>query len=102
MRKAWDTICSKDPEKYCQGSGRKRSSLAGNGCKTCKKVPVEVERLVPTEVEKKTCGVGGPGGPVHDGRGASMKEYHVAIMNKRTPMKGRKSFAAKQFKLNLD
>ena len=92
MRKAWDTICSKDPEKYCKGSGRK----TGNGCKTCKKVPVEVERMVPTEVEKKTCGVGGPGGPVHDGRGASMKEYHVAIRNKRRPMKGRKSFAAKQ------
>ena len=53
------------------------------GCLTCKKVPVEMKRLVPTEVEKKACGVVGHGGAVHDGRGASMKEYHVAILNNR-------------------
>ena len=83
-RKAWDKICSKDPAKYCEEPIRKRSSLAGDGCEPCKKVPVKIERLVPTEVQKKTCGVGGPGGPVHDGRGTDMKQYHVAIQKQRT------------------
>ena len=82
MRRAWDTICNKDPRKYCTGSTNKRRSLSG-GCQTCKKEPVEVERMVPTEVRKKTCGVGGPGGPVHDGRGLDRKEYTVAIRRQR-------------------
>ena len=85
-RKAWDKFCNKDPTKYCEGSVRKRSSLTGDGCEPCKKVPLEIERLVPTEVQKKTCGVGGPGGPVHDGRAPSMKEYHVGIQKQRTRM----------------
>ena len=64
-RRAWAGVCSQ-VDRHC---GR---------CRECKVEPIQVERLVPTEVEKITCGVGGPGGPVHDGRG-SRKEYHVNI-----------------------
>jgi len=36
---------------------------------------------VPRIVSKKTCGVGGPGGPVHDGRARGLKEYMVRLKN---------------------
>ena len=65
-RGAWAPVCGKDAKEYC-------------GCQVCRQVPVKVERLVPTKVQKRTCGVGGPGGPVHDGRGAHRKDYHVAV-----------------------
>ena len=65
-KRAWAPVCSKGAREYC-------------GCQVCRQVPVKVERLVPTQVQKRTCGVGGPGGPVHDGRGANSKNYHVAV-----------------------
>ena len=65
-RRAWAGVCRESARDYC-------------GCQVCRQVPVSVERLVPTQVQKRTCGVGGPGGPVHDGRGAGSKDYHVAV-----------------------
>ena len=65
-RRAWAPVCSKGAREYC-------------GSQVCWQVPVKVERLVPTQVQRRTCGVGGPGGPVHDGSGAGSKDYHVAV-----------------------
>ena len=33
---------------------------------------------------KKTCGIGGPGGPVHDGRAPGLRDYMSTIV-RQTP-----------------